>query len=156
MPRDFPGGPVVKNRLPMQGDVGSIPGQGTKIPHAVGQISPRITTTELMHLNKRACVWQTTEPMCSGPHTPQLQSPGALKPSRHNQREKTYTPQLERRPRATTKSPCATTKSPHTSTKTPHVATKTQCSKKKKKKKKKKERHAQKTHKKCKQYFKMS
>ena len=33
------------------GDAGSIPGQGTKIPHAVGQLSPRTTTTELMRLN---------------------------------------------------------------------------------------------------------
>ena len=33
------GGPVVKN-LPNAGDVGSIPGPGTKIPHAVGQLSP--------------------------------------------------------------------------------------------------------------------
>ena len=28
------------------GDVGSIPGQGTKIPHAVEQLSPRATTAE--------------------------------------------------------------------------------------------------------------
>ena len=31
---DFPGGPVVKNLPSSAGDVGSIPGQGTKIPHA--------------------------------------------------------------------------------------------------------------------------
>ena len=29
------GSPVVKTELPLQGDVGSIPGRGTKIPHAV-------------------------------------------------------------------------------------------------------------------------
>ena len=35
---DFSGGPVVKNPPPGAGDVGSIPGQGTKIPHATGQL----------------------------------------------------------------------------------------------------------------------
>ena len=34
--RDFPGGPVVKNLPFTAGDVGSIPGQQTKIPHVVG------------------------------------------------------------------------------------------------------------------------
>ena len=29
---DFPGGPVVKNPPSNAGDVGSVPGQGTKIP----------------------------------------------------------------------------------------------------------------------------
>ena len=36
MPRDFPGGPVVKSLPYNAGDAGSIPGQGTKIPHATG------------------------------------------------------------------------------------------------------------------------
>ena len=36
---DFPGGPVIKNMPCNKGDVGSIPGQGTKIPHAAGQLS---------------------------------------------------------------------------------------------------------------------
>ena len=44
--RDFPGGPVVKNLPSNAGDMGLIPGQGTKIPHATGQLSPRATTTE--------------------------------------------------------------------------------------------------------------
>ena len=39
--RDFPGGPVVKNPPSNAGDTGSISGQGTKIPHAVGQLSLR-------------------------------------------------------------------------------------------------------------------
>ena len=43
---DFPGGPVVKNPPSNVGDTGSIPGQGTKIPHAGGQLSPCTTTTE--------------------------------------------------------------------------------------------------------------
>ena len=49
--RDFPGGPVVKNLPSSAGDKGSIPGQGTNIPHAAGQLSPCTTTTELMCLN---------------------------------------------------------------------------------------------------------
>ena len=36
----FPGGPVVKNQPGNAGDVGSIPDQGPKIPHATGQLSP--------------------------------------------------------------------------------------------------------------------
>ena len=51
MSRDFPGGPVVKNTPYNAGDAGSIPGQGTKIPYAMGQLSPSTTTTELVHLN---------------------------------------------------------------------------------------------------------
>ena len=38
--RDFPGHPVVNKPPSNAGDVGSIPGRGTKIPHAVGQLSP--------------------------------------------------------------------------------------------------------------------
>ena len=49
--RDFPGGPVVKNPLSNAGDLGSIPGQGTKIPHAVGQLSLHTTTTDPTRLN---------------------------------------------------------------------------------------------------------
>ena len=48
---DFPGGPVVKNPPSNAADAGMIPGQGTKIPHAVGQLSPHATTTESGHLN---------------------------------------------------------------------------------------------------------
>ena len=70
--RDFPGGPVVKNLLSNAGDMGSISGWGTKIPHALGQLSLRAPTIELVHLNERACVLQTTEPMCSGALVPQL------------------------------------------------------------------------------------
>ena len=44
--RDFPGGPVVKNLPSDAGDTGLIPGRGTKIPHATGQLSPRATTRE--------------------------------------------------------------------------------------------------------------
>ena len=36
---DFPGGPMVKNPPSNAGDVGSTPSQGTKISHAVRQLS---------------------------------------------------------------------------------------------------------------------
>ena len=54
---DFPGGPVLKNPPYNVGDAGSVPGQGTKIPHATGQL----------------------EPTCR-----KLQSPRALEPAHHN------------------------------------------------------------------------
>ena len=38
--RDFPGGPVVKNLLSKAGETDSIPGWGTKIPHAREQLNP--------------------------------------------------------------------------------------------------------------------
>ena len=44
MNRGFPSGPVVKNLPPNAGDTGLIPGQGTKIPHAMGQLSPHTAT----------------------------------------------------------------------------------------------------------------
>ena len=40
------GGPVVKNLLSNVEDTGSIPSQGTKIPHASGQLSPHCHNTE--------------------------------------------------------------------------------------------------------------
>ena len=48
---DYPGGPVVKKPPSNAGDVGSIPGRRTKIPHATGQQNPSTTTTELVRLN---------------------------------------------------------------------------------------------------------
>ena len=36
---DFSGGPMVKNLPCNAGDMGSIPGWGTKIPHPEGQLS---------------------------------------------------------------------------------------------------------------------
>ena len=50
--RDFLDGPEVKNLPGNAGDVGSIPGQGTKIPHAKEQLSPRAPTTESVHRTK--------------------------------------------------------------------------------------------------------
>ena len=60
--RDFPGGPVLRIHPPIQGTRPSIPGWGTKIPHAAGQLSPRATTREKPArgneepCNKRSCV----------------------------------------------------------------------------------------------------
>ena len=52
-PQDFLGGPAVKNPPCNVGDVGTIPGRGTKIPHAIGQlnISMSATATEPVCLN---------------------------------------------------------------------------------------------------------
>ena len=47
----FPGGLVVKNLPTNAGDTRSIPGQRTKIPHAMGQLSPQATTREAAHCN---------------------------------------------------------------------------------------------------------
>ena len=41
--RDFPGGPVVKSLPSDAKDAVSNPGWGTKIPHAMGQLSLRTT-----------------------------------------------------------------------------------------------------------------
>ena len=43
---DFPGGHVVKNLPSNARGTGLIPGQGTKIPHAMGQLSLSTATTE--------------------------------------------------------------------------------------------------------------
>ena len=43
---DSPRGPVAKDLTYNIGDMGSIPGQGTKIPHAIGQPSLHATTRE--------------------------------------------------------------------------------------------------------------
>ena len=79
MPRDFPGGPEVKNLPCNADDVGFIPGWGTKISHTSDQLSPHIETTEtqvsqlesLWISHERAhvhnedlvcCNWDPTEP----------------------------------------------------------------------------------------------
>ena len=72
-PWDFPGGPEVKNLPCNAGDAGSIPDRGTKVPHAVGQLSPRATNSEPMHLNQRASEPRGAEPTGCGAHEPQLE-----------------------------------------------------------------------------------
>ena len=64
---------MVKNPPYNAEDMGSIPGQGTKIPHAAGQLSPSATTTEFARLNERAHMPPTTEPTRPGACAPQLE-----------------------------------------------------------------------------------
>ena len=44
----LPWQPVVKNLSSNAGDVGASPGQGTRIPHAAGQLSPPTATEDAM------------------------------------------------------------------------------------------------------------
>ena len=60
---DFPGGPVVKDPPSDAGNAGSIPGRGTKIPYAVGQLSPCPATTE--PVCSRACAPQLERSTCA-------------------------------------------------------------------------------------------
>ena len=55
---DFLGDLVVKNPPSNAGDVGLIPGWGTKIAHARGQLSLHTTTREVCALQWRACAPQ--------------------------------------------------------------------------------------------------
>ena len=89
---------MVKNLPYNAGDVGSVPGRGTKIPHAAGQLSLHTTTPELgvpqrepacrklrspraVEPARRDCrahaPWSlrptATEPMCPGAHESQLE-----------------------------------------------------------------------------------
>ena len=52
--RDYPGGPVVKNPPCNAGDLGSIRGWGTKIPHATEQLSLHVATRGSTHHNERS------------------------------------------------------------------------------------------------------
>ena len=53
MGRGLPGGPVVKNPPCSAGDASLIPGWGTKIPHALGQLNPSATTRESVCSDER-------------------------------------------------------------------------------------------------------
>ena len=64
--RDFPGGPVVKNLSCNAGDMGWIPGWGTRTPHTMEQLNLHTINTEL-----------PLKPMHSGAQDPQLLSPYA-------------------------------------------------------------------------------
>ena len=66
---DFPGGIVDKNPPANAGDMGPIPGRGTKIPHAEEQLSLRATTTKLPC--PRACAPQQEKPPQQEVHAPQ-------------------------------------------------------------------------------------
>ena len=63
---DFSGGPVAKNIFCNARDANVIPGQETKILHAVEQLSLLATTKESAHHNERS-------------HVPQLRSDAAKK-----------------------------------------------------------------------------
>ena len=52
IPGDFSDGPGVKNLPCNAEDIGSIPGQGTKSPHAMEWLSLPATTREPMHKNE--------------------------------------------------------------------------------------------------------
>ena len=49
---DLPDGPVIKNPPFEAGDVGLIPWEGTKTPHATEQLSLCAASTEPEHLNQ--------------------------------------------------------------------------------------------------------
>ena len=55
---DFPGGPVVKNLPANAEDMDLISGPGTKIPHAIGQLSPHATATGSVSYNERLHMMQ--------------------------------------------------------------------------------------------------
>ena len=101
---DFPRGPVVKNPPSNAGDMSSIPGRGTKIPHATAQLSPCATTTELSRLNERAGVLQTTEPTRPGACAPQLE--------KRKNRQATTREQPEQTARRNEKDPACLNKDP--------------------------------------------
>ena len=48
--------------LAMQGNSGSTPGQGTKIPHAMQQLSLHTTTKESVHHNEKSLIDATKSP----------------------------------------------------------------------------------------------
>ena len=49
---------MVKNPPSNAGDIVFTPGQGTKIPHGVEQLSPCTASTEPEHHNQRVCTLQ--------------------------------------------------------------------------------------------------
>ena len=66
--RDFAGDPVVKNPSCNAGDASSIPGWGTKIPHASGQLSPCTAITEPMRSG--ALAPQVERSLCAATKNP--------------------------------------------------------------------------------------
>ena len=66
---------MVENPPSNAGDVGSIPGLGTKIPHAVGQLSPCTTTREAHELRPLSLHTAHTEPTRSRACASQQEKP---------------------------------------------------------------------------------
>ena len=81
--RDCPGGPVVKKPPSNAGNMGLIPGEGTKIHHVMEQPSPCTTTTELVYsrahvLHLRSLCSATRETTATrNPHSTITESPCA-------------------------------------------------------------------------------
>ena len=71
---------MVKNLPSNGGDVGSIPGQGTKIPHATGQLSPR--TLDPSHHNWRAHVLQLLSPCTTTREKPTRHKEDPMQPKK--------------------------------------------------------------------------
>ena len=96
---DFPDGPVVKNLSYSAGGVGSIPGQGTKIPHAAGQLSrvPHLLSLRASTESPRVANYRAHMPWSLHATT---------------REEKTRTPQLERGPRTAKKDPACLSEDP--------------------------------------------
>ena len=61
MCRNFPHGSVAKNLLCNAGDVASIPGGETKIPHVKEQLRPHVATTEPKHHNEEPTCHNKTQ-----------------------------------------------------------------------------------------------
>ena len=68
--QDFPGDAIVKNPPANAGDTSSIPGPGTKTPHALGQLSPCATRVPL---RPGTCALQQEKPSQQEAHAPELE-----------------------------------------------------------------------------------
>ena len=66
----FPGGPAVKNLPSNTGDTGSIPGQGTKIPHTVGQGSHVLQLLKPTHSSPCSSTRKASMHCSQGPAKP--------------------------------------------------------------------------------------
>ena len=63
---------MVKNPLSNAGDVGSTPGWGTKIPHAVGQLSLCAVTSQPAHSGALESQPEKPTPSKEGPKQPKI------------------------------------------------------------------------------------
>ena len=80
--KDFPAGPVVKDPPASAGDTGSIRGQGTKIPHASGQLSPRVLQVLRLTLQSPSSATREQPPLDTprgGPHPVLQRRPSTAK-----------------------------------------------------------------------------
>ena len=84
--RDLPGGPVVKNLSVNAGDMGSVPGLGTKIPHARRQPSLCSTQEKPTHHDQQS-LYTAEQPLCHNrsQHLVTRESPHTAMKSQCNQ-----------------------------------------------------------------------